>query len=872
MFQKRRMFKMATRKPRANPKSKDKPLPPPPAKFGWRLDQERWKEIAAIIITILAALTAVGALNLSGGVVLGTWTQLLQGLFGWGVYVAPLFLLALGAWLFFDAIKKAAWDIGWERPLGLGSLFLLILLSLHWLSALADPLRQPGPFQGGGVIGWAVLALLIGALGEVGTLCALIAGLGITLILLFNLSLPEFVRRVLFFFDILLHLPREIKKFRTPRPAPQQLPLPPAVEIRRAPAPAELAPADKPARPAREKMPARVSPPVAPPPPQPVAEPALAPGSNPPAAPSSGQQVHIVGKEDAPPNAPVIQREWTLPNLADILIDPDAEAKHKLETDPEQQAKEQHEQEAQEQKIRERVHIIEETLQHFGVPVKVTSVNIGPTITQYGVEPDFIEQKGADGKVHRVKVKVSRILALQHDLELALAAAPIRIQAPVPGKSIVGIEVPNPDIAMVSLRGVMESASFQSIKSKLRVALGQDVGGDAICADLAKMPHLLVAGATGSGKSVCINTIIAGLLCTATPAEVQFIMIDPKRVELINFNGIPHLREPVVVEMERAVEALQGAVTEMDRRFQVFAQQGARNIEIYTHMIENQPDAERLPYLVVIVDELADLMMIAAEEVERAITRLAQMARATGIHLILATQRPSVDVVTGLIKANFPSRISFAVTSQIDSRVVLDTPGAEKLLGRGDMLYMASDSSKLTRLQGCFVSDRELEKLVAYWRDLAPPSSSPSPAAPPDYQQTSFLDKPLTTQVVAPLEDDLLPEAITVVRQSHRASVSLLQRKLRVGYSRAARLIELLEEKGIVGPDDGPTKGRMVLPATPDAALDATRPPNAIPARASPPRAKKSAPPPNAARQFDQADDDDFDDWTEEDWADLDKE
>ncbi|MDE3091094.1 MAG: DNA translocase FtsK, partial [Chloroflexota bacterium] len=399
-------------------------------------------------------------------------------------------------------------------------------------------------------------------------------------------------------------------------------------------------------------------------------------------------------------------------------------------------------------------------------------------------------------------------------------------------------------------------------KSKLRIALGQDVAGQPICADLASMPHLLVAGATGSGKSVCINAIVGGLLCTTTPAEVRFIMVDPKRVELVNFNGIPHLLQPVVVEMDQAVAALQNTVKEMDRRFKLFAQKGARNIEIYNHMLEDKPGEEKLPFLIVIVDELADLMMMAPQEVEHAVTRLAQMARATGVHLILATQRPSVDVVTGLIKANFPARISFAVTSQIDSRVVLDSPGAEKLLGRGDMLYMSSDSSKLVRLQGCFVSDRELDKLVTYWKEMGPPPAE-IPNAPAQKSLPSDFVQPMlwgdsssalraSKSKAGAGEDDLLPQAIEVVKQSHKASVSLLQRKLRIGYSRAARLMELLEEHGVVGPDEGPTKGRAVH-ATQDRAPGTSSP------QATSPR-----------REFQE--DDAFADWTDEDWEDLEKE
>jgi S-DNA-T family DNA segregation ATPase FtsK/SpoIIIE len=379
-----------------------------------------------------------------------------------------------------------------------------------------------------------------------------------------------------------------------------------------------------------------------------------------------------------------------------------------------------------------------------------------------------------------------------------------------------------------------------------------------------------------------VNAIIGCLLCTATPDDVQFVMVDPKRVELVNFNGIPHLREPVVVEMDKAVAALQSAVAEMDRRFQLFAKQGARNIDIYNHIVEGKTDAERLPYLIVIVDELADLMMISPEEVERAITRLAQMARATGIHLILATQRPSVDVVTGLIKANFPSRISFAVTSQIDSRVVLDTPGAEKLLGRGDMLYMASDSSKLVRLQGCFVSDRELDKLVQHWIDLAPPRQPEKADAEPELGEEEYQQPPLWNNGVGKkadaLEDDLLPQATELVRQSSRASVSLLQRKLRIGYSRAARLIELLEEKGVVGPDEGPTKGRAVLALTnpsteftvKNAGLKPSRRPPTVDRRFASAKTETRRANKIPARTFEEKDG--FENWSEEDWNDLDKE
>jgi S-DNA-T family DNA segregation ATPase FtsK/SpoIIIE len=495
-----------------------------------------------------------------------------------------------------------------------------------------------------------------------------------------------------------------------------------------------------------------------------------------------------------PARTPVFPRiiggdqEWRLPPVAEIL-------------------EESLDQDISQAEIRKRVKIIEETLISLGVPVKVVEVNQGPVITQFGVEPGFVEGRG--GK--RMKVKVSKISALADDLALALAASPVRVEAPVPGRSIVGIEVPNAEPTLVALRGVIESEAFRKLNSKLAIGLGRDVSGEPIVADLRAMPHLLIAGATGSGKSVTINSIIACLLCNSTPDDLKLLMVDPKRVELTNFNGIPHLLTPVVVELERVVGSLKGVTREMDSRYRKLAGAEVRNIEEYNKRASARGES-RLPYLVVFVDELADLMMLAHDEVERALVRIAQMARATGIHLVIATQRPSVDVVTGLIKANFPARISFAVTSQVDSRVVLDMVGAERLLGRGDMLYMASDSSQLVRLQGCFVSDRELDRLVRYWKGMEVSTSIPTSF----YRAEELTQQPLWEEMrvkekEASRRDDLLEEAIAMVRKHNRASISLLQRRLRIGYSRAARLIDLLEEQGIVGPDRGAGRSREVL-------------------------------------------------------------
>jgi S-DNA-T family DNA segregation ATPase FtsK/SpoIIIE len=377
---------------------------------------------------------------------------------------------------------------------------------------------------------------------------------------------------------------------------------------------------------------------------------------------------------------------------------------------------------------------------------------------------------------------------LASDLALALAAPSIRIEAPVPGKPIVGIEVPNTVFGSVSLRGVIETAAFQKVeaKSKLAVALGKGAGGESVVADLAKMPHLLIAGATGSGKTVCLNSIVCCLLLHNSPDDVRFLMVDPKRVELVTFNGMPHLAVSVIVDTDQAVKALRWLNQEMDNRYRKFAQAGARNIDGYN---KDCSPGERLPFLVLIIDELADLMMAAFDEVEHTLCRLAQLARATGIHLVVATQRPSVDVVTGLIKANFPTRISFAVTSQVDSRTVLDTVGAEKLLGRGDMLYMPTEASKPKRLQGVFVSDAEIGRLVYFWGNQRRLTTTP-------ISLDELAEAAPLSRKIAPPPDPLLDEARHLAQEHKHVSTSFLQRHLRIGYPRAARLMEALEQEG----------------------------------------------------------------------------
>lgn len=464
---------------------------------------------------------------------------------------------------------------------------------------------------------------------------------------------------------------------------------------------------------------------------------------------------------------------------------------------------------------REKAKIIEETLKQFQVPATVVQVNQGPAVTQFGIQPGFIEFTRKDGTVEKRKIKVNAITSLADDLALALAAKSIRVEAPVPGRPYVGIEVPNSDTEMVTLHSVLTSEEFTSIKSDLKIALGRDVSGNPVAADLAKMPHLLIAGSTGSGKSVCINVLILSLLFRLNPDQLKLLMIDPKMVELIQYNGIPHLIAPVVTETEKVVGALTWAQKEMDRRYKLFSEAGKRNHEAYNEWAKEQ-GKDLLPYIVIIIDELADLMMVAADQVERIICRIAQMARATGMHLILATQRPSVDVVTGLIKANVPARIAFMVATGIDSRVILDSVGAESLLGRGDMLFQSPDSSKLARMQGCFVSDNEVQRVVEHWLRAKPIGQVVVPKPPTPVTWNDLIEDEADGGTGS--SDDLLDKAIEIVRESQWASTSFLQRKLRIGYTRAARLMDMMEEKGVIGPPEGNNgSSRKVLLPPPEA-------------------------------------------------------
>ncbi|NIM94330.1 MAG: DNA translocase FtsK [Anaerolineales bacterium] len=454
--------------------------------------------------------------------------------------------------------------------------------------------------------------------------------------------------------------------------------------------------------------------------------------------------------------------------------------------------------------INQTAGLIEKTLSDFGLPVRVVDFRTGPSVTQYAVEPGYVEQGTLNGSSRRQKVRVSQITSLANDLALALSAPRVRIEAPVPGRSYVGIEVPNRKSSLVRLRPILESENFQSINSPLAITLGRDVAGVSVAANLATMPHLLIAGTTGSGKSVCITALATCLTMNNTPEDLRLVMIDPKMVELVRFNGLPHLMGKVETELERIVGVLRWCTVEMDSRYKRLEEAQARDIDNYNQKARRRKSMQPMPRFIVMIDELADLMMMVPDQTEHTLVRLAQMARATGIHLVVATQRPSTDVVTGLIKANFPARISFAVASSVDSRVILDTPGAETLLGRGDMLFLSPEAAVPKRLQGVFVSDLEIERLIEYWKIEEKPGEARE-AEPAPWED--FLSR----QAVLDDRDEILESAIELVRETRQASASMLQRRLRIGYPRAARLMDELEELGIIGRPQTGGRTREVL-------------------------------------------------------------
>lgn len=753
----------------------------PPRKL-IRLSTDQQLDLFGIGLLLLALLTILSLISAQQGSLTALWIGLLSSLFGWGMYVVPLFIGALGLWLL---LRRFGDRIPWPEPeqvVGILMGFFVALatfhLVLHWIYPTRDLYTLVKTHGGGGYAGAFLTSLGLQALGTIGFGLAL--GLLWLVVITFSLGLSpaDIFRWVFRRYELQETLPVD----ETMDERPTLTPAPPS-----APAPPPPAPTTRPSAPARGKS-----------------------GEQEPVIRTAGR---VNGNGGATLDIPVPtagSRTWPMPQISKIL-EPGSE------------------QDFSQDLIRKQARIIEETLASLGAPVKVKEINHGPVVTQFGLEPLFIT--GRNGK--QTKVKVSRIVSLADDVALALSAPRIRTEAPVPGKGLVGLEVPNAEPAVVALRDVMESEAFARLKGSLRLGLGQDVSGQAVCADMRAMPHLLIAGTTGSGKSVCVNAIIAGFLLQNTPDTLRLLMIDPKRVELTQYNGIPHLLAPVIVDVDRVVPALRWVMREMDARYRRFAQIGARNLEDYNQRVLKQaaPEERPLPYIVVVIDELADVMLQAPEETERVLCRLAQMARATGIHLIIATQRPSVDVVTGLIKANFPARIAFAVASSVDSRVILDTPGAERLLGRGDMLFVPPDAAQPIRIQGAFVSDAELQRLIHHWRQASGENEAilSMVTLPPPDEMTRVEQPPLFPELEKPqvpgfeFEDELLPTAVEILLAEDRASISLLQRRLRIGYTRSARLMDVLLEMGIVTPEVTESQFRGVNRSAAQAFLDALR-------------------------------------------------
>ncbi len=705
-----------------------------------RLEARLREEIVGLLLMAVGGITLLNLLSVSHaqGLLIDTWSMVLRQTFGWGAFLVVLAMIGLGMALLLRNLEFLL-EVRRRRVVGGLLLFFTLLGLLHFFSLVPDHFLLAREGGGGGYIGWAISEALYTTLGDMGAFLVFLLVTFLGVVLATDISPSEMRDKAVAFGRSAAALYEEYLVPYFKRLIAEE-------EVR------ERRPVvTRPAKRVIEEAERRVGVP-----PQPVKE----------ARPSPERE----GVKQA-----------RLPSL-ELLQELSLQALSETE-------------------VRRKLRIIEDTLHSFGVPAKVVGVNQGPTVTQFGVEPGYFERRDRDGRITSRKVRVSKISSLSKDLALALAAAPIRIEAPVPGRSVVGIEVPNDTISLVSLRGVMESEEFQGMNSRLKIALGQDVSGQPVMADLGMMPHLLIAGATGSGKSVCINSVLTCLLFSNGPEQLKLLLIDPKTVELIHFNNLPHLAAPVVTDMEEVLHALRWVMAEMDKRYAILSRAAARNIDHYNE--KKMPRGERpLPYIVVAIDELADLMMMAPDEVERILCRLAQMSRATGIHLVIATQRPSVDVVTGLIKANFPARISFAVTSQVDSRVVLDTGGAETLLGQGDMLYMAPDSAKLVRIQGCFVSDEEMERVVRFWREDTP--LGVEKIAPPWGEVRLGVEE-------SEERDELLQEAIAIVKEQEHASTSLLQRRLRIGYPRAARIMDQLEDEGIVGPPEAGGRWREVL-------------------------------------------------------------
>ncbi|MCS6909927.1 MAG: DNA translocase FtsK [Anaerolineales bacterium] len=729
-----------------------------------------WDDLLAVLLLVVSALSLLGLLGLTSGALTDWWVGLLRTWFGWGVWPVALSLGWVGALILLYNLGRLP-PLRWGRLIA-AEVALFALLGLFNLLAggtLAPALEG----QGGGLIGWGLGYAVARVLPPPADAFGFGAVFLLSLLFVFDVTADRLARLRAWF---------AAQGFGTQRTAePQQLPLP----LDKAKAgPKDRSPVEKQCSAIEITTTARAKPKL-----------------------STAERLHVPVETVADEIKPKKKRDRRLPPL-DLLDNTDLRRPAQKEID-------------------ETASLIAKTLSEFGVPINVLGARVGPSVTQYQVEPGFVEKPGPDGASRQWKVRVAQIASLHRDIALALSASSIRIEAPVPGENYVGIEVPHRRTSIVGLRPILESEAFQRINKPLAIALGRDTSGAAVAADLGSMPHLLIAGTTGSGKSVCIISLVTCLIANNTPDDLRLVMIDPKMVELVRFNGLPHLYGKVETELTRILGVLRWTVREMDRRYKLFEEVSARNLDAYNARMSRRKDGERLPRIVVFVDELADLMMQAPDETERMVVRLAQMARATGIHLVVATQRPSTEVVTGLIKANFPARIAFAVASSIDSRVILDTVGAEMLLGKGDMLFQSADMPAPVRLQGSFVSEKEVDRIVSWWREQADEyadepqadveaeaeilkagkggaeKAAPAPAAP--------WDEMLARERAIEDKDRQIEQAIEIVKKYGTASASLLQRKMRIGYPRAARLMDELKQMGIVGREQAGGKTREVF-------------------------------------------------------------
>lgn len=696
-------------------------------------------DVGGVIVLAFAGMILLALFDLTGGLMHDLVATTLWRWLGWGSLLVVLSLSLIG---FMLLRRRDGQYARWGRVIAFEIAFLFGMALL----AVADGMsiqKVADSGSGGGYIGWS-LAILFGRLvGDSEPLrnFVIVAGFLISLVFSFNL-LPKFE-------TLLLKIAGDV-----PELAPD--------DFQSVPATADFKPAAERTHSPKPASPVKKARPVLP--------------------PEFRKNLKLPEAQDEKPSAPLPRGE-TLPPLGLLFGDQSSRP--------------------DEGQINQTAGLIEKTLSEFGIPVKVVGFRIGPTVTQFAVQPGFIKKPGTnEDDAQQMKIRVAQIAALQKDLALALSAERLRIEAPVPGRSYVGVEVPNARSSVVRLRSILESETFNKLGVPLAIALGRDVSGQPLVADLSRMPHMLVAGATGSGKSIFITAVAACLAMNNAPEDLRMVMIDSKMVELIRFNGLAHLYGKVETNVERILGVLKWLVVEMEHRYRLLEGVHARDIQAYNRKFKGRKDgsgAGPLPRIVVIIDELADLMMSAPDQTEHNLVRLAQMARATGIHLVVATQRPSTDVVTGLIKANFPARLAFSVASNMDSRVILDAPGAENLLGRGDMLFLNPEVGNPIRSQGVLITDQEIERLIAFWQKMSSKGTA---------------NAPWETLLAEPDEgsdDALVEQAIQVVRSSQRASASLLQRRLRIGYPRAARLLDQLEEMGIVGTSQGGGRERDVM-------------------------------------------------------------